>query len=229
MQLSVPEKAPYYIIYQTINLVNGKVYIGAHKTNNFNDDYLGSGTILFKAIEKYGRSKFKRNIICFCSSKEEMYQVEREFITSEFISINRDILYNTKSGGIGGYNSRKGKHHSDETKRKLREITRGPISAETRKKISIATKGIRKSEAWIKALQQSTKGRKFSECAIQKAIEYHKNNPPWNKGMIGVSLETREKMRVAKLGKSLSIEQRQNMRKSQILRRNNERNINTVG
>ena len=38
-----------YYIYITTNLINGKRYIGKHH-GELNDDYLGSGTLLKKAI-----------------------------------------------------------------------------------------------------------------------------------------------------------------------------------
>lgn len=43
----------YYIIYKTTNLINGKTYIGRHKTIKIDDGYLGSGTIFLKALKKY--------------------------------------------------------------------------------------------------------------------------------------------------------------------------------
>ncbi len=48
----------YYTVYKTINLVNGKTYIGIHQTDNPNDDYLGS-EITFKRMAT--RPKMERN------------------------------------------------------------------------------------------------------------------------------------------------------------------------
>ena len=61
-----------YIVYETINLVNNKIYIGVHDSNKF-DGYLGNGiwkqnpdsykkpkTLLGYAINKYGIKNFRR-------------------------------------------------------------------------------------------------------------------------------------------------------------------------
>ena len=91
----------HYIIYKTINLINGKIYIGKHQTNDLNDDYLGSGTRLARAIEKYGIENFKREILHVLGSKEEMDQKEREIVDEDFLL--RDDVYNAKLGGGGGW------------------------------------------------------------------------------------------------------------------------------
>ena len=50
------------IIYLTTNLINGKIYIGL-LTNLKKKNYLGSGKILKKAINAYGKENFKREEI----------------------------------------------------------------------------------------------------------------------------------------------------------------------
>ena len=65
----------YGFIYITTNLINGKKYIGQHKGDG-TDNYLGSGDRLIIAIKKYGKCNFKREILCFAESKEELDLLE---------------------------------------------------------------------------------------------------------------------------------------------------------
>jgi hypothetical protein len=87
----------FYLIYKITNNVNGKIYIGAHKTNDKNDGYMGSGKIIKKAINKYGFDKFTKDIIYEASSSEEMYLKEKELVELGKHS------YNLKKGGQGGW------------------------------------------------------------------------------------------------------------------------------
>jgi group I intron endonuclease len=91
----------FYIIYQTTNLINHKIYIGYHSTEDLNDTYLGSGKILNQAIEKYGLNNFKREILYVFPTKEEALQKEREIVNQEFLK--RNDVYNAKLGGEGGW------------------------------------------------------------------------------------------------------------------------------
>jgi len=91
----------YFLIYQTTNKINGKIYIGQHQTNNLNDGYLGSGKILWNAINKYGIENFDRKILFFCKDKDEMDAKEKEIVNEEFVA--RDDTYNLKVGGDGGW------------------------------------------------------------------------------------------------------------------------------
>lgn len=53
------------VIYLTENLGNGKIYIGSDTKNQGHGDpeYLGSGILIVKSIEKYGRENFKKTIL----------------------------------------------------------------------------------------------------------------------------------------------------------------------
>lgn len=66
----------HFIVYKTTNVVNDKIYIGQHCTENIDDNYIGSGLVLLKAIDKYGKNSFKREILEKCNSFDEMNEKE---------------------------------------------------------------------------------------------------------------------------------------------------------
>lgn len=91
----------YGYIYETTNLINGKKYIGMHKSESFDDRYKGSGVLLSKAIRKYGINNFTCSVLKECATKDELYHSEIEFI-SRFDAVNSDDYYNIANGGQGG-------------------------------------------------------------------------------------------------------------------------------
>ena len=87
----------HYFVYKTTNIVNGKIYIGVHRTFNINDRYLGSGTSLQRAIKKYGRHCFIVEILHTFNNAEDMLAKERELVTEEFVK--KKDTYNQTVGG----------------------------------------------------------------------------------------------------------------------------------
>lgn len=91
----------FYTIYRTTNLIDNKIYIGKHQTENLEDNYLGSGKYLLRAIKKYGRKTFIREILFVFDNEQDMNSKEKELVTEEFCS--REDTYNICPGGTGGW------------------------------------------------------------------------------------------------------------------------------
>ena len=99
-----------YIVYQTVNKENGKLYIGVHKTENpeIFDGYIGNGvyigyslenpkTVYQHALKKYGYKSFIRTVLFAYDTVEEALKKEAELVTPEFVK--QDNNYNTAVGG----------------------------------------------------------------------------------------------------------------------------------
>lgn len=94
----------YGFIYITTNTLNGKMYVGKRIYDNRGiwRTYLGSGVLLKKAIKKYGKKNFRREIIDYARSLKELNDKERYWI-KYYDAIESDMFYNVSSGGDGGY------------------------------------------------------------------------------------------------------------------------------
>lgn len=103
----------YFFVYKTTNMLNGRFYIGVHKTKNLNDKYLGSGKLIQQAVSKYGAEHFNREILKFFPSYIEALAYEKELVTEDLIK--EGVCYNLVVGGgkppimIGEDNPRYGK------------------------------------------------------------------------------------------------------------------------
>lgn len=106
----------YGYIYETINQVNGKKYIGQHVASEFDPNYKGSGKYLWKAINKYGWSKFEVRILCPCFSQDELDAEEIDYIR-HCDAVNSPEYYNLQAGGHSGNIS--GSKMSDEARNNM--------------------------------------------------------------------------------------------------------------
>ena len=95
-------KRKFHIVYQTTNIANGMIYVGAHSTDLLEDGYIGSGFRLTLAVEKYGIKSFERRILHIFNTTEEMFNAESILVDLEFLK--RPDVYNIVEGGFGGFN-----------------------------------------------------------------------------------------------------------------------------
>jgi len=119
-------------VYKTTNNINGKIYVGKDEGGQA-EDYMGSGLLIDRAFEKYGRENFTKIILEEC---EKSVCGEREkYWIKELKSQDPDIGYNISPGGDGGDtisnhpdreriikqigNSQKGREFSDEHRKKI--------------------------------------------------------------------------------------------------------------
>jgi len=157
----------YYTIYKITNNINGKSYTGAHITENPNDDYMGSGRLIKEAIKEYGIENFSKEILYIANTEKEMNDKERELIEIGPRS------YNIALGGRGAGT------HNEETKKKMSEAHKGKKkSAETKQKMSEAHKGKKKSAETKQKIGEANKGRvpwikgkKLSQSQIDKSAK----------------------------------------------------------
>lgn len=104
-----------YIVYCTTNLINNKIYIGVHKTQNPDvfDGYIGCGVNVYSnstyshpktkfqyAVKKYGPKNFRRTILKIFDNEEDAFMLESELIDEEYLK--RTDVYNMVLGGHGG-------------------------------------------------------------------------------------------------------------------------------
>jgi hypothetical protein len=191
-----------YCIYEIKNNINNKTYIGQHKTNDLNDDYMGSGTILHQAYEKYGKENFTKTILVVAGTKENINILEKVFI--QLYREQGKAEYNIANGGDGGSVldflsdeqikawknklSKKSKGHvlSYDARMKISKARTGlKFSDETRRKISEAGKGRFCSEETRRKRSISGKGKKHKPMSIQgreNIRKAHIGKPAWNKG-----------------------------------------------
>lgn len=184
--------------YKITNLLNGKYYYGIHSTNNLNDGYFGGGERLSKAIKKYGKENFTKEIIIDYSTRKEASDHEKLIVTIELVKC--EDCYNCRTGGDNEFvqiiseetkkkisKANKGKKRSDDFKKLMKELNSKENnknigtkrSDETKLKMSIWQKGVPKSEKTKKLLSIASKNPNAINKSIrhlEKAIEVNKKS-----------------------------------------------------
>lgn len=110
-----------YYIYLTTNLVNGKKYIGQHY-GSVDDRYLGSGVLLTKAVEKYGRENFEKEVLEICT-KEELDEKEKYWI-KKYNALESEDFYNLSEGGQKGDGWRAAQRYFEKHPEEAKELYR---------------------------------------------------------------------------------------------------------
>lgn len=155
----------YYIVYQTKNLVNGKTYVGVHKTKNVGDGYMGCGvysnisgdalrrkvngnSAFPSAVKKHGVNNFEREILSFFDTYEEALEEESWIVDERWVKSENN--YNVALGGNLGC---KGWKMPEAQKKMLSDKFKGKfVSEQTKRKISNSLKGVKRSESTKKTI-----------------------------------------------------------------------------
>ena len=152
-----------YIVYKTINLVNGRYYIGKHKQPSLEfDGYYGSSSAVNNAIAKYGDDSFIREIIEVYTNEDECYLAEGRILGDLWKSDT--LCYNQQPGGKGfssGENHyTQGNGFSKEHKKNLKVARNGraPHSEETKRKMSESRTGSKRTDEQRKRMSVAQSG-----------------------------------------------------------------------
>lgn len=121
---------PNHYIYITTNKINGKKYIGRCSNRYaWHAGYLGSGTWLKMAVEKYGEENFERTVLEEIRGDLHEAVVAEETWIAHYNAKHDRRFYNLSENG-GGFD--KGDTHSEETRKLISERTSEAMKAKGR-------------------------------------------------------------------------------------------------
>lgn len=153
----------------TINTITQKKYIGKDSSNS--PYYLGSGTLIKKAIKQYGRKNFKKIILEECTDKISLAQREEYWLNYFQVESNPEF-YNQTNKAFGN----SGQSH--ETKKKISMAKKGTkLSEETKKRMSEARKNHPMyTDEWKQKISEALKGKEVSNTTRKKQAASAKGN-----------------------------------------------------
>lgn len=187
----------YGYIYLTTNLLNGKKYIGRHKSETFDLKYKGSGKIICNALQKEGWDNFTCNILYECNSEEELNNKEAYYIDL-YNAVQSKDFYNLKPGGLG--KSEKGKIFINKDNKQFKiypyelesyltlGFTKGrlPRTPQAVELTRIKNIGKKRTTETKQKLRESRLGKKASALTREKLRKAHLGKPSNKKGKITI-------------------------------------------
>lgn len=140
----------YHYLYKTVCTITDRFYYGMHSTSDLEDGYIGSGTRLWRSINKHGRENHSIEILEYFTDRKTLKIKEKEIITEDLL--NDSMCMNLQLGGGGGF-------CSDEHAKKFHKAG-GRKVFQNHSKIH-ASKIIEDSDyytSWKKAISEGLKG-----------------------------------------------------------------------
>ena len=159
-------------IYAHVNKSNGKVYIGqtckpVHYRWNDGKGYIGC-KYFWNAIQKYGLDNFE-HLILFEVNNQELANISEQFLIQKYKSNNPNYGYNILSGGsnmCGENNPNYGNKYSEETKKRLSQISKKRLS----NKENHPRYGVKLSEETKEKIRLSNSKKYTSKQRVKKLI-----------------------------------------------------------
>jgi hypothetical protein len=167
----------YGYVYESIDKRNGMFYVG-QSTGEFNPDYHGSGLIIQKIINKYGKDNFTTRLIDYAETLNTLNKKEIAYIFAYRMVYGRKGLYNITGGGEFGDT-----YTNNPNKEKIIEKHKQYVpTIKTRNKIRKSLTGRIRSEEYKKKLQKP-KSEEHKKHMRKPKSEDHKINI--RNGLIG--------------------------------------------
>ena len=189
----------YGYIYLTENLINHKKYIGQHKSEEWDDKYIGSGKILSRSIKKYGFENFTCSLLQECDSEDSLNDAEYYWIY-KYNAVNSDEFYNLVAGGnhrsiLGQIYINDGHVEKKIFEEELQSYLdvgwykgRLPRSETAIKKTADANRGKKRTAEQKVKISNSLKGISPSDEARKKMSEAKRGKSTFRKGKICVHI-----------------------------------------
>lgn len=176
-----------YTVYMHISKTTGKKYVGITCREPWEKRFNGNGSgykncvHFWNAIQKYGWEDFKHEVLERCETESEAMCRERYYI-AKYQTNNDAYGYNIKEGGEhqtypqeirdriskankGCAGSMLGKHHSEETKKKIRDTQKGrPFTAEHAENCRRATREYYKTHSPVHTFTEEDHVRAKEAC-----------------------------------------------------------------